>query len=269
MELPFLDPIRPIFPLSSTALAEPNGLLALGGNLDVETLLQAYRQGAFPWFEAGQPILWWSPDPRAVIYPGDVHISRSMAKALRRDNYEIRIDTEFESVVRSCASPRNPTEISVSDLDEGIDHYREIENEIDSDSDSEGQAHTWISPDMVSAYCRLFNQGHAHSVECWVEDELAGGLYGLVIGGVFCGESMFSRRPNASKLALIHLAKVLDEANFSLIDCQITNPHLTTLGAVEITRHEFLDILFREQRTRVLWPGASAFAKVAQSFLNK
>ena len=248
MQLPLLDPIDPVFPPSNTAALEPNGLLAGGGNLEVDTLLKAYRQGVFPWFEAGQPILWWSPDPRAVVYPKTIHIARTMAKSLRRDDYEIRVDSAFEDVVRACAGPR---------VDDSNDHDPDINHP---------ENHSWIVPEMITAYCRLYSAGYAHSVECWQDGKLMGGLYGLAIGGVFCGESMFSRGSDTSKLALIHLAKALDQAGFSLIDCQIPNPHLTTLGATEISRDTFMDILNREQNQNISWPDAAIFAAVAESF---
>lgn len=230
-------------------------MLAAGGNLAVDTLLQAYRRGIFPWFEKGQPILWWSPEPRMVLYPDKLHISRSMAKRLRRKDYEIRVDTAFPEVVQACAALRNtrPADTESEALEAGFS------------SQEEPGSHTWILPEMVSAYCRLFSAGHAHSVECWIEGELAGGLYGLAIGGVFCGESMFSRQPNTSKLALIYLARALDQAGFSLIDCQLSNPHLATLGAVEIPRKAFLDILNRDQHRNLDWPDAAIFATVVGS----
>lgn len=250
MQLPLLDPLHPVFPPSSTAAIEPNGLLAGGGNLAVETLLQAYRQGVFPWFEEGQPILWWSPDPRAVLYPKAIHISRSLAKSLRHDDYDIRIDTAFEQVVHACAAPRRS---DVNGQNPNNDH-------------SDNRSETWIVPDMIAAYCRLFSAGYAHSVECWKDEKLVGGLYGLAIGGIFCGESMFSRASNASKLALVHLARALDKAGFRFIDCQIANPHLDSMGATDIARPTFLDILTREAKKDICWPDAAIFATVAQSF---
>lgn len=213
MELPVLDPLDPVFPPPESALRDPNGLLAIGGNLGVETLLAAYRRGIFPWFESGQPLLWWSPDPRAVLYPEHIHISRSMARLCRRGGYRITTDHAFGAVIRGCAAPRS------------------------------GAPGTWIVPEMVAAYEALHAAGYAHSVECWLDGELAGGLYGVVVGAVFSGESMFSARPNASKLALIHLAQGLAAGGFRLIDCQIPNPHLTAMGTRGIPRKAFLDEL--------------------------
>ena len=210
MELPLLDPLDPVFPPPESALRDPNGLLAIGGNLGVETLLKAYRCGIFPWFEPGQPPLWWSPDPRAVLYPEHIHISRSMARLRRRGRHRITTDQAFGAVIRGCAGPRA------------------------------GAPGTWIVPEMVAAYERLHRAGQAHSVECWFDGELAGGLYGVAVGAVFSGESMFSVRPNASKLALIHLAQGLAAGGFRLIDCQLPNPHLAAMGACDIPRRDFL-----------------------------
>lgn len=210
MRLPFMNEARPVFPAPEQALREPNGLLAAGGNLQVETLLDAYRHGIFPWFEAGQPLLWWSPDPRAVLCPDELHVSRSMARRLRRGGYAITTDQAFGAVIRGCAAPRA------------------------------GSAGTWIVPEMIAAYQALHDAGHAHSIECWIDGKLAGGLYGVVVGTVFCGESMFSARSDASKLVLIHLARGLHAGGFGLIDCQVGNPHLASLGASTLPRSIFL-----------------------------
>ncbi len=217
MRLPILDPLTPVFPDPETATDDPNGLLAIGGNLSVETLLKAYHQGIFPWFESGQPLLWWSPDPRAVLYPEHIQISRSMARLLRRAEYRITTDRAFGAVIRGCAAPRTTG------------------------------AGTWIIPEMIAAYENLHRAGHAHSVECWIDDTLAGGLYGISVGAVFCGESMFSLRPNASKLALIHLARGLANGGYHLLDCQIANAHLTTMGARSLPRTTFLQVLRKAQ----------------------
>ena len=207
--LPWLDEDDLWFPDPATALAQPNGLLAVGGDLRPERLLQAYQLGIFPWFEEDQPPLWWSPDPRMVLFPHEIHVSHSMRKFLRRHPYRVRSDHAFRAVMQACAGERR------------------------------GSQGTWISAAMLDAYCRLHELGHAHSVEVWEADVLVGGLYGIAMGQVFFGESMFSHRPNVSKLALIDLAQRLPGAGYRLIDCQVANPHLASLGARNITRSEF------------------------------
>ena len=202
-------PSATFFPPVETALAEPNGLLAMGGDLSVERLLDAYRHGIFPWFNPGEPILWWSPDPRMVLVPGEIRVTRSLAKRMRNAGFEVRLDTAFVEVMRACAAPR------------------------------EGAGGTWISPAMVAAYTRLFDAGYAHSVETWHAGRLVGGLYGVAIGRMFYGESMFSREPDASKVALVRLARQLQHWNFGLIDCQMETPHLASLGAHTMPRAEF------------------------------
>lgn len=213
MRLPLLDPHRPRFPNPERALTDPNGLLAAGGNLAPATLLDAYRIGIFPWYSAGQPILWWSPDPRTVLYPDDLHVSRSLAKVLRRGQYEIRVDSAFSQVVEACAAPRAAA------------------------------VGTWITPEMSAAYDRLHELGHAHSIEYWRDGRLAGGLYGVAVGGVFCGESMFSAATNASKIVLAHLLHALKNAGFALLDCQLDSPHLANLGARPVPRRDFIKLL--------------------------
>ena len=198
------------FPPLEQALHQPNGLLAAGGSLTPERLLDAYRHGIFPWFNEGDPILWWSPDPRMVLFPAEAKISHSLRKTLRNRVYEVRTDTAFEQVMRACAAPRN------------------------------GQSGSWIHEDMIAAYTALHRQGYAHSVETWKDGELIGGLYGLAIGRMFYGESMFSRRSDASKVALAHLARQLCRWNFGMIDCQMNTSHLASLGAREIPRAEFV-----------------------------
>jgi leucyl/phenylalanyl-tRNA--protein transferase len=198
------------FPPVAQAMRQPNGLLAAGGDLTPARLLDAYRHGIFPWFSEGDPILWWSPDPRMVLFPAEFRISHSLQKTLRRGHYEVRIDSAFEQVMRACASPR------------------------------EGQNGTWIQEEMVEAYVRLHHLGHAHSFETWMQGELVGGLYGVGIGRMFYGESMFSRKTDASKIALAHLAAQLKIWNFGMIDCQMNTPHLASLGAREIPRTEFI-----------------------------
>ncbi len=238
MDLPFLDPHQPEFPDPATALDYPDGLLAAGGNLSVSTLLKAYRQGIFPWYEQGQPILWWSPNPRAVIIPDQIHISKSLAKTLRRGGYRITTDQAFATVIKACAEPRS--------------EYL----------DNPSENHTWISAEMIAAYIRLFEAGHAHSVEYWLDDQLCGGLYGLAIGNVFCGESMFSRASNASKIAFSHLAKGLEKAGFVLIDCQIENQHLSSLGAQNMARKDFCAILNEAAQLTIDWPASLISTKV-------
>jgi len=208
--IPWLHPVRLEFPPVHTALDEPNGLLAAGGDLRPERILAAYHHGIFPWFNDDEPILWWSPEPRCVLIPSELHISRSLRKVLRKADYRVSFDTAFERVIEACAAPR-------------------------SYSDS-----TWISPTMRRAYIELHRLGHGHSVEVWMEGELAGGLYGLAIGGVFFGESMFSRRTNASKIAFAHLVEHLKIWGYALIDCQVYNEHLASLGAREIPRADFI-----------------------------
>jgi len=238
VDLPFLDPQHPIFPDPATALDYPDGLLAAGGNLSVDTLLKAYRQGIFPWYEQGQPILWWSPNPRAVIVPEQIHISKSLAKTLRRGGYRVTTDQAFAAVIKACAEPRP-------------EHL-----------DRPGENHTWISAEMIAAYIHLYDAGHAHSVEYWLDDQLCGGLYGLAIGNVFCGESMFSRASNASKIAFSHLAKGLEEAGFVLIDCQIENEHLNSLGAQNMAREDFRAILNEAAQLTIDWPASLISTKV-------
>ena len=198
------------FPPVECALKSPNGLLAVGGDLSAHRLLDAYRHGIFPWFNPGDPILWWSPDPRMVLIPGEFKISRSLGRVLRKTACEVRLDTAFEQVMRSCAAPRK------------------------------GHHGTWIDESMISAYCTLHEQGYAHSVETWLDGKLVGGLYGVGIGRMFYGESMFSNVDNASKIALAHLARQLERWQFGMIDCQMNTPHLASLGAREIPRAEFI-----------------------------
>ncbi|MBI1174969.1 MAG: leucyl/phenylalanyl-tRNA--protein transferase [Sideroxydans sp.] len=201
------------FPPVAQALREPNGLLAAGGDLSPARLLDAYRHGIFPWFNDDQPVLWWSPDPRMVLLPQEFKVARSLRKTLRNKRYEVRADSAFELVMRACAAPRDD------------------------------QAGTWINEQMIAAYTALHHLGHAHSIETWVGGELMGGLYGIAIGRMFYGESMFSRATDASKIALFHLAAQLARWNFGMIDCQMNTRHLASLGAREIPRAEFLSRL--------------------------
>ena len=207
--IPWLS-INTPFPPVVCSLRTPNGLLVAGGDLSPSRLLDAYRHGIFPWFNPGEPILWWSPDPRMVLFPGEFKISRSLAKVLRKKEYEICTDTAFEQVMRSCAALRS------------------------------GHNGTWIHEDMIAAYCELHRIGYAHSVEVWAKDELVGGIYGVSIGRMFYGESMFSQVNNASKIALAHLARQLERWEYGMIDCQMKTSHLASLGAREIPRSEFI-----------------------------
>ena len=207
--IPWLDEEYVNFPSIDTALQEPDGLLAAGGNLHSGTLINAYSHGIFPWYSEPDPILWWSPDPRCILAPAEVHISRSMNKELRKQRFSISWDTAFEQVMRACGQPR-----SYSD-------------------------ETWVSEEMICAYYQLHEEGFAHSIEIWCDNELVGGLYGIALGGVFFGESMFSTTTNSSKFAFISLCQQLHQAGFSLIDCQVESDHLLSLGAYTITREDF------------------------------
>lgn len=202
------------FPSLSHALAEPNGLLAAGGDLSVQRLLDAYSRGIFPWYQKGDPILWWSPDPRMVLLPHELTISRSLAKTVKRKRFEVKIDTAFREVIDACAGSRFASE-------------------------KRGLHATWITPEMQKAYIDLHCAGFAHSIESYFEGELAGGLYGVALGRVFFGESMFYRVSDASKVALAHLARQLARWNFAMIDCQMETSHLASFGARSIARREF------------------------------
>jgi leucyl/phenylalanyl-tRNA--protein transferase len=213
LKLPQLDRDDFWFPAVEQALDEPDGLLAFGGDLRPERILAAYRHGIFPWYQDDQPILWWSPDPRAVLFPEQIHISRSMRKVLRSDYFSVRVDTNFAGVMRGCA---------------GL---------------TERRTGTWITAAMFDAYCKLHELGYAHSIEVWRKDKLVGGLYGIALGAVFFGESMFSREKNASKVALIRLCRQLQRWGFAVIDCQVGNPHLHSMGACAIARFDFVKLL--------------------------
>ncbi len=218
--IPWLHADEP-FPPVQRASREFNGLLAAGADLSMRRLLMAYRQGIFPWFNPGEPILWWSPDPRMVLFPHEFKLSRSLRKRLAREDYAVRADTVFNQVMRECAAPRA------------------------------GASGTWISEAMIASYSVLHERGYAHSIETWHRDAdsgsetLVGGLYGVAIGRVFFGESMFSRRSDASKIALAHLVAWLREHDFAVIDCQMNTAHLASLGAREIPREEFSELLDR------------------------
>ena len=207
--LSYLAPGDP-FPPTAQALSYPNGLLALSDELSRARLLDAYRRGIFPWFEEPQPVLWWSPDPRLVLWPEAFHRSRSLRRTLRRGRFRLTVDHCFERVMRACAAPRS------------------------------GQSGTWISPRMIAAYTALHGAGHAHSIECWDQGgALAGGLYGVRLGRAFFGESMFSRRADASKVALACLVAMLRRGGGGLVDCQVESEHLSSLGAIEVPRVDF------------------------------
>lgn len=211
--IPWLNPHSYDFPSTDLAMDEPDGLLAAGGDLSPERILAAYHQGIFPWFNPGEPILWWSPNPRTVIYPEQLHISRSLRKTLRQQIYRVTLDTAFTQVMTACAQPR----IRASG--------------------------TWISAEIIAAYSQLHRMGFAHSVEVWRGNDLVGGLYGIALGRMFFGESMFSRANDASKVGFVHLTQQLMAWNFPLIDCQVANDHLFSLGATEISRAAFQKML--------------------------
>ena len=210
----FRLPRQPVFP--DPELAEPDGLLAAGGDLSVDRLLAAYAAGVFPWYSAGLPILWWSPDPRLVLFPAELHVSRSLRRTLRAGRFQARADTAFEQVIRRCAGQRRP-----------------------------GQHGTWITPEMIQAYLRLHRRGVAHSFEAWDREGLAGGLYGVSLGAAFFGESMFADRADASKAAFVRSVEWLAARGFELVDCQVKTAHLERFGAREIPRREFLGRLRR------------------------
>jgi leucyl/phenylalanyl-tRNA--protein transferase len=201
------------FPPVEEALSEPNGLLAAGGDLTPERLLAAYRQGIFPWYQEGQPILWWSPDPRAVLTPDGLHVSRSLRRSVAKRGFEFRVDTAFEKVVAGCAEPRR---------------YG---------------GGTWITAEMAEAYTRLHRLGWAHSFETWAHGRLVGGLYGVAVGRAFFAESMFTRVTDASKVALVHAVELLRARDVEIIDCQVASAHTRSLGAVDIPRVEFLSLI--------------------------
>lgn len=210
--LPWLDTGSHWFPDPETALDDPDGLLAIGGDLEPERILRAYSQGIFPWFSDDQPILWWSPNPRCVLFPPRVHISRSLRRRLNQRDLRITVDCAFHDVIHDCGALR--------------------------------QEGTWITADMEAAYSHLHDLGHAHSFEAWNEDgELAGGLYGVAIGRCFFGESMFSRQRDASKVIFAHVARQLERWGYAMMDCQVENPHLMSMGAERISRRRFLTIL--------------------------
>lgn len=222
--IPWLSPDNLLFPPVDTALKEPDGLLAAGGDLSSSRLLTAYHRGIFPWYNPGEPILWWSPDPRTVIFPNAFQPSRSLRKLLRQKKFRVTFDQQFSQVMHECATttPDRPA--------------------------------TWISDDIIAAYTQLHTQGHAHSIEVWQDELLVGGLYGIAIGQVFFGESMFSRASNTSKIAFATLMSQLMRWQFAVVDCQVVNDHLLSLGAIEIPRQQFKQLLQTYTPQRSLAP---------------
>jgi leucyl/phenylalanyl-tRNA--protein transferase len=214
--LPWLEANSIDFPSVSTALSDPNGLLAAGGALTPRSLIKAYSLGIFPWFEEDQPILWWSPSPRLVLYPNELHVSKSLNKILKRQPFRVTTNQCFHRVMQACAEPRL------------------------------NQEGTWITDDMLDAYQQLHERGFAHSVEVWDGETLVGGLYGIAMGNIFFGESMFSRQSNASKIGFVTMVSALQKQGYSLIDCQVHSEHLSSLGAREIPRSIFCDELKRQ-----------------------
>lgn len=231
MKLTILDPYNPreSFPPLNSALEDPDGLLAAGGCLSTTRLINAYKNGIFPWFNPDEPILWWSPNPRLVLQPSELKISRSLAKTIRKQQFNFSIDKAFVEVIEACAAPR--------DYANG----------------------TWITDDMKQAYIQLHRSGAAHSAEAWLDGELVGGLYGVAIGQVFFGESMFHTQTNASKVVFAQLVKQLEEWNYKLIDCQVHSDHLVSLGAYEIDREHFIETL---NRYRNIPPSKEAWKKL-------
>jgi leucyl/phenylalanyl-tRNA--protein transferase len=222
--IPWLSDDDPLPPVAS-ALRRPNGLLAAGGGLSVRRLVDAYGRGCFPWYSKGEPVLWWSPDPRMVLFPSELHVPRSLDRRLRRGDFRITADRAFADVIAGCAEPR----------DDGG---------------------TWITDEMIAAYQRLHAAGYAHSVEAWQDDMLVGGLYGVGIGQAFFGESMFTRVTDASKAAFVSMVRIFVERGVGLIDCQMRTEHLARFGAREIPRSEFLarvQVLARNDAPRDLW----------------
>lgn len=211
--VPWLKAYELSFPPLDQALSDPNGLLAVGGDLSPQRLLSAYHRGIFPWYEDPQPILWWSPDPRTVLFPDRIHISRSLRRRLRQAQFTVTADTDFNAVISACAAigKRRPG--------------------------------TWITGDMARAYGQLHRDGIAHSIEVWEHNQLIGGLYGIALGRMFYGESMFSRQPDASKIALAALCRQAQRWGYGMIDCQVGNPHLSSMGAETLARRHFADIL--------------------------
>ncbi len=215
MHLTILDPNNPRqdFPSVSKAMTDPDGLLAVGGCLSKKRILNAYRSGIFPWYSPGEPILWWSPNPRLILFPEQLKVSRSLRKTLRQKNFTFTVDQAFNEVIEACAKPRSYSK------------------------------ETWISDDMQAAYCRLYHSGYAHSAEAWLNGELVGGLYGVALGQVFFGESMFHTYTDASKVVFVSLVEQLKLWGFQIIDCQVHSEHLASFGAINCERSEFIGLL--------------------------
>jgi leucyl/phenylalanyl-tRNA--protein transferase len=202
------------FPPIACALKEPNGLIAIGGELSSQRLLDAYKHGIFPWFSEGEPILWWSPDPRMVLFPDDLKISKSLSKRLKKQGYQVKFNQHFRQVMEACASVNRDNQLG-----------------------------TWITAEMIDAYCELHAQGHAYCAETWMDNQLVGGLYGVVINRIFYGESMFHHITDASKIAFVHMVNYLKQSHIGMIDCQMNTAHLASLGAKEIGRDDFMSQL--------------------------
>jgi len=215
------------FPPVSQALTDPNGLLAIGGTLGTARLINAYEQGIFPWYNEDEPVMWWSPDPRCVIYTDQFSVNRSFARFLKKRQFKITLNHAFDQVIEQCAQPRP---------------Y---------------QQETWIGDDIIKSYQNLHQAGIAHSVEVWLDDQLVGGVYGIFVGHTFCGESMFSRVTNGSKTALYTLCQWLNKHQVTMVDCQVPNPHLMSLGAQEISRQQFIShlncVTLRQRQTNIDW----------------
>jgi leucyl/phenylalanyl-tRNA--protein transferase len=216
-----------VFPPTEYALTEPNGLIAIGGELTVKRLLEAYRHGIFPWYSEGEPILWWSPDPRMVLFPNELKVSRSLSKVLNKSLFEIRINSAFREVITACSNTSRPE-----------------------------QSGTWLSPEMIEAYCQLHAQGYAMSVESWQNDVLVGGCYGVKINRMFYGESMFHHVSDASKVAFVHLVRHLIQQHVALIDCQMRTSLLASFGGREIPRAHFM-----QQLSALIQPSISKAAR--------
>ena len=219
-------------------LADQDGLLAQGGNLNIHTLLSAYQQGIFPWFNENQPILWWSPDPRLILYTAEMYVSRSLNKTIRSKRFSITCGLAFKQVIEQCSQPRDP---------------------IHADSFEKNQPQTWITPSMKEAYIDLHDKGYAQSIECWKDNQLVGGLYGVTIAGMFFGESMFSKVSDSSKVSLYYLCKFLKKNGTTWLDCQVDSNHLSSLGAVNVSRNEFLHMIKKQQKSpnQLIWENFS------------
>jgi len=234
--IPFIEPdAPPVFPPAERALREPDGLLAVGGDLSPERLLAAYRHGIFPWYGEGDPLLWWSPDPRCVFDTGEVHVSRSLRRQIRQSTWTWTLDRAFDAVIEACAAPRA---------------Y---------------ESGTWIVPSMQAAYRRMHRLGHAHSIEVWDDQRLVGGLYGVAAGRLFCGESMFSVETGGSKIALVGMCRWLHAHGVPLLDAQVTNDHLLRMGAREMPRATFLELVadLTDRQPGDLWQIPSSSQPVA------